>query len=277
MRIVAVMRASRKPSEPCKVVGVYVRAFRTGSYECFTRPRADAGPTLASRSTAARRADDMAVPVRARRNADLLRSRSERATHATGIPTHLAQAALRSGLQRALSKGIRYPAGPPTIEEIVRVMRTAGKGRGGARLRMIVVLWPAGLRTSEGSTTPVALLSRRPASPRLRCSESRALARAGPSDPRATGPRSGADGHRDDPAGPFQLQRGVSAGDGLEVHEFPAGTPAPGHRQADRGGCPGADGDRVALAQPAAAAQRGRDRFALVGHRQRAPREGLDR
>src|SRR5271165_1615527 len=48
------------------------------------------------------------------------------------------------------NKGIRYPADPPTIEEIVAVMRTAGEGPDGARLRaLIVVLWRAGLRISE--------------------------------------------------------------------------------------------------------------------------------
>jgi integrase len=44
----------------------------------------------------------------------------------------------------------RYPADPPTVEEIIAVMRTAGTGTEGARLRaLIVVLWRAGLRTSE--------------------------------------------------------------------------------------------------------------------------------
>ncbi len=48
------------------------------------------------------------------------------------------------------NKGIRYPADPPTIEEIVAVMRTAGEGPDGARLRaLIVVLWRAGLWISE--------------------------------------------------------------------------------------------------------------------------------
>ena len=48
------------------------------------------------------------------------------------------------------NKGRRYPADPPSVEEIVRVMRTAGPGPNGDRLRgMIVVLWRAGLRISE--------------------------------------------------------------------------------------------------------------------------------
>ena len=49
------------------------------------------------------------------------------------------------------NKGIRYPADPPRVEEIVSVMRQAGPGIPGARLRgLIVVLWRAGLRISEG-------------------------------------------------------------------------------------------------------------------------------
>src|SRR5436190_22245887 len=45
------------------------------------------------------------------------------------------------------NKGRRYPADPPTVEEIVAVMRAAGDRRRGCRLRaLIVVLWRAGLR-----------------------------------------------------------------------------------------------------------------------------------
>jgi Phage integrase family len=48
------------------------------------------------------------------------------------------------------NKGMRYPADPPTIEEIVTVMRCAGDGVHGRRLRgLIVVLWRAGLRIHE--------------------------------------------------------------------------------------------------------------------------------
>jgi len=45
---------------------------------------------------------------------------------------------------------LRYPADPPTVEEIVAVMRTAGDRPEGLRMRaLIVVLWRAGLRISE--------------------------------------------------------------------------------------------------------------------------------
>jgi len=45
------------------------------------------------------------------------------------------------------NKGIRYPADPPTVDEIVAVMRHAAEDRHGWRLRaVIVVLWRAGLR-----------------------------------------------------------------------------------------------------------------------------------
>jgi integrase/recombinase XerD len=48
------------------------------------------------------------------------------------------------------NKGQRYPADPPTIEEIVAVMRAAGHSPEGVRLRaIVVVLWRAGLRISE--------------------------------------------------------------------------------------------------------------------------------
>jgi site-specific recombinase XerD len=45
---------------------------------------------------------------------------------------------------------LRFPADPPTVEEIVAVMRCAGDSRYGLRTRaLIVVLWRAGLRISE--------------------------------------------------------------------------------------------------------------------------------
>ena len=48
------------------------------------------------------------------------------------------------------NNGERYPADPPTVEEIVAVMRTVGDRSNGHRLRaLIVLLWRAGLRISE--------------------------------------------------------------------------------------------------------------------------------
>jgi len=48
------------------------------------------------------------------------------------------------------NKGEQYPADPPTVEEIVAVMRTVGDCDDGHRLRaLIVLLWRAGLRISE--------------------------------------------------------------------------------------------------------------------------------
>jgi hypothetical protein len=48
------------------------------------------------------------------------------------------------------NKGRLYPADPPTVEEIVAVMREASDDRHGYRLRaMIVVLWRGGLRVAE--------------------------------------------------------------------------------------------------------------------------------
>ena len=48
------------------------------------------------------------------------------------------------------NKGMRYPADPPTVEEIVAVMRQAADDRHGRRLRaIVVVLWRAGLHVQE--------------------------------------------------------------------------------------------------------------------------------
>ena len=47
--------------------------------------------------------------------------------------------------------GRLYPADPPTVEEIVAVMRAASDDRHGHRLRaLIVVLWRGGQRIQEG-------------------------------------------------------------------------------------------------------------------------------
>src|SRR3954466_1892780 len=51
------------------------------------------------------------------------------------------------------NKGMRYPADPPTIDEIVAVMRQTSDDRHGWRVRaMTVVLWRAGLRIQEALT-----------------------------------------------------------------------------------------------------------------------------
>jgi site-specific recombinase XerD len=56
------------------------------------------------------------------------------------------------GVRRG-NNGLRYPADPPTVDEIVSVMRHTSDDRHGWRLRaMIVVLWRAGLRVQEALT-----------------------------------------------------------------------------------------------------------------------------
>ena len=51
---------------------------------------------------------------------------------------------------RSRSRGRRYPADPPRVEEIIAVMRQAGETATGVRIRgLVVVLWRAGLRISE--------------------------------------------------------------------------------------------------------------------------------
>ena len=48
------------------------------------------------------------------------------------------------------NKGQLYPADPPTVEEIIAVMRQTADDRHGARLRaLIVLLWRGGLRVQE--------------------------------------------------------------------------------------------------------------------------------
>src|SRR5215211_101915 len=48
------------------------------------------------------------------------------------------------------NKGQRYPADPPTVEEIIAVMRETPDDRHGARLRaMMIALWRGGLRVQE--------------------------------------------------------------------------------------------------------------------------------
>jgi hypothetical protein len=60
------------------------------------------------------------------------------------------------------NKGEHYPADPPTVEEIVAVMRAVGDRAEGRRLRaLIVLLWRAGLGSARRS------LSRRATSTRL--------------------------------------------------------------------------------------------------------------
>ncbi len=48
------------------------------------------------------------------------------------------------------NKGERYPADPPTVDQIVSIMRTIGDRADGHRLRaLIVLLWRASLRISD--------------------------------------------------------------------------------------------------------------------------------
>src|SRR3954462_4598764 len=68
------------------------------------------------------------------------------------------------------NKGMRDPADPPTVEEIVAVMRAAGETTHGQRLRaLVVVLWRAGLRISEALALGGADLDRRRGAVLVRC------------------------------------------------------------------------------------------------------------
>jgi hypothetical protein len=56
------------------------------------------------------------------------------------------------------NKGLRYPPDPPTVEEIIAVMRAAGDEPDAVRLRgVIVVLWRAGLRSAKRLRWPRAI------------------------------------------------------------------------------------------------------------------------
>src|SRR4051794_37061684 len=68
------------------------------------------------------------------------------------------------------NKGLRYPADPPKVEEIISVMRTAGDDAHGCRLRgLIVVLWRAGLRIQEVLALGEADLDHRRGALLVRC------------------------------------------------------------------------------------------------------------
>ena len=58
------------------------------------------------------------------------------------------------------NKGMLYPADPPTVEEIVCVMRHASEDAHGFRLRaMIVMLWRGGLRVQEALALSSTILT----------------------------------------------------------------------------------------------------------------------
>ncbi len=60
------------------------------------------------------------------------------------------------------NKGLRYPADPPKVEEIIAVMRAAGDRAHGRRLRgLIVIMWRAGLRIQEALALTKGDLDRR--------------------------------------------------------------------------------------------------------------------
>jgi site-specific recombinase XerD len=68
------------------------------------------------------------------------------------------------------NKGMLYPADPPTVEEIVAVMRRAGDDRHGRRLRaIVVVLWRGGLRVQEALALTEHDLDPRRGSVLVRC------------------------------------------------------------------------------------------------------------
>ena len=86
---------------------------------------------------------------------ELQRDRAGRRRSPTTMPGFLAGRPPRN-------KGLRYPADPPKVEEIIAVMRAAGDGAHGRRLRgLIVILWRAGLRIQEALALTEADLDQR--------------------------------------------------------------------------------------------------------------------
>ena len=76
-------------------------------------------------------------------SAQLLFDAAGRRGSPAAMPGHNAGRAPRN-------KGMVYPADPPTVDEIVAVMRQTPTDRHGLRLRaLIVVLWRGGLRIQE--------------------------------------------------------------------------------------------------------------------------------
>ena len=68
------------------------------------------------------------------------------------------------------NKGQHYPADPPTVEEIILVMRQAGAGRYADRTRgLIAILWRAGLRISEALALTESDLEPKTGSVLVRC------------------------------------------------------------------------------------------------------------
>jgi integrase len=84
------------------------------------------------------------------------------------------------------NKGLRYPADPPKVEELIAVMRAAGDSGHGRRLRgLIVILWRAGLRIQEALALAEADLD--PAAAQCSCVAARADAGARSASTRGAG------------------------------------------------------------------------------------------
>ena len=78
------------------------------------------------------------------------------------------------------NKGQRYAADPPTVEEIIAVMRHARHVRYGNRLNgLIVVLWRSGLRINEALSLTDTDLEERRGSVLVRHGRTIAVAKSG--------------------------------------------------------------------------------------------------
>ncbi len=83
-------------------------------------------------------------PTRRRDHVLTTQARRRRATPLAGDDARLPHGA------PAANKGMRYPADPPRVEEIVAVMRQAGDGVHGDRARGLIVVLVAGGAADRG-------------------------------------------------------------------------------------------------------------------------------
>src|SRR4051812_12517535 len=124
---------------------ISLRTEMVDGYRCPSRPQ---GPNRSPRPHTLHRTDP-----RTDRPGDTARCRRpgplpERVLDTAGRPRSPATLPGSHVGCSPISKGQRYRADPPTVTEIIAVMRHAGTGVYGARLRApVVVLWRAGVRS----------------------------------------------------------------------------------------------------------------------------------
>ena len=137
-------RTGRRGAEPAGRGGA---AIRPACLPAWPPRPSRGGPPWASPAVTGSSARSRRSSSCSRRHAARRRARSSVAS--TTSPRACCAGGARAGRPSA-QQGVRYPADPPSVEEIVAVMRAVGDSVHGRRLRgLIVLLWRAGLRISE--------------------------------------------------------------------------------------------------------------------------------